>query len=396
MLHRELPFPADNGGRLRAAHMLRYLCRQHEVELACFTDSVDPFDFPDADRLCGITAIPRPSPVAWGRTARACVPAEVLHLQSPRMARHISEAIRRFSPDVLMAGDPALSPYFAPYRDRVRVLDYLMVLTLSLERLAALSRGWQRVLWNLRWYKQAAYHRRIAGQYHLCLVNSREDYADLLTHSPHWRRVEFVPNGLWLDDYPLGLAPVEPRTLIYPGAVGYAPNRDAVQYFIEQILPRVRAEVPDVRLMVTGKVPADGSAPIAPGVVYSGHLPDVRPAIASAQLCVIPLRSGAGGARFKLLESLALGTPVVSTSIGAEGVEGQRGKDYWVADGPVEFASQVTRLLKSTELRRHGSASGRRLIEREYDWNRLGTRVDGMLRELVEKQPFHASGVPPA
>lgn len=391
IIHQQLPFPADNGGKLRAAHVARYLASHHSVALVCFGSEDRDSQFPETKLFSEVKLVPFPKPAP--AIIRVCsgLPSEVIGLSSAEMSQTISALVELHSPEVILTSDPALSPYLERYRDRVRVLDYLMVSTLTFERLAAISRGLKRLVWRLRWYRSAAYHRRIAPLYDLCLVNSKEDQADLLAHCPGWRELVFFPNGLPLDEYPLEMAQPDPKVLIYPGSVTYVSNRDAVQYMIARILPLVRAEVPDVRFVVTGAVPEDGSAPQAPGVIYTGRLPDVRPTIASAWACVVPLRSGAGGTRFKVLEAMALGTPLVSTSIGAEGVELTDGTNIMIADTPESFAAKTIELLKSPDLRAKISSAGRRLMEQRYDWKVLGAQISEMLIRLVETKKRQAS-----
>lgn len=340
----------------------------------------------ESDLFHEFQVVPRPRRLATWRPFLSRLPSEVLELTSPAMASRLTDAVKRFSPDVIVAGEPSLSGYLKPHTDRVRVLDYLMVLTLSLRRQWALSQGIHRWMWTLRLQKQIAYHHQIAPLYDLCLVNSREDEEDLRKQNGAWKQIEFVPNGLHLADYPLGLCQPAKNTLVYPGSMTYPPNRDAVQYFIDQILPRIRAEVPDVQLLVTGAIPLDGSAPQAAGVRYTGYVQDIRQVIAGAWACVVPLRSGAGGTRFKVLEAMALGTPVVSTSIGAEGIRFTSGQQLLVADDPMEFAARTVELLTSPPLRDRIARAGRRLMDEVYNWERLGANVADLLEAQVSRK----------
>jgi glycosyltransferase involved in cell wall biosynthesis len=388
IVHRELPFPADNGGRLRAAHVARYLGAHHQVALVHFAKTSAEMHFPERGLFCDYRPVETPPATPFVRRLFSGVPSEVVDYNSAEMSRTIAELVAQHSPEVILTSEPALTRFLEPYRERVCVLDYLMVQTLSLERLAAISRGLKRMVWKLRWQRARAYHRRIAPFYDLCLVNSQEDHDDLANNSPGWKRLEFFPNGLDLEEYPLNLAQPEPNTLIYPGSVTYAPNRDAVDYMIQRILPRVQAQVPNVRLVVTGAVPDDGSAPQCSGVHYTGRVPDVRPVIAAAWACVVPLRSGAGGTRFKVLESMALGTPIVSTRIGAEGVDWTEGENISICDNPDEFADSTIRILRERDFREQLSRRGRKLIEQRYDWNVLGSQLATTLAELVvQKRP---------
>lgn len=387
IIHRELPFPADNGGKLRAAHVARYLAIHHQVAMVHFsTTAAQLFAERELFRQYRAVLAPRPTPVY--RRILSGVPSEVIDLQCLEMRHAIADMVERHEPQVLLTSEPALTPYLEPYRDRVCVLDYLMVQTLSLERLAAVNRGLKRLLWKLRCQRALAYHRQIAPFYDLCLVNSQEDLDDLADKSPGWRRLEFFPNGLDLEEYPLDLARPDKNSLIYPGSVTYEPNRDAVAYMIEQILPRVQEHVPYAKLIVTGAIPTDCSVPQGPGVTYTGRVPDVRPVIASARACVVPLRSGAGGTRFKVLEAMALGTPIISTTIGAEGVAWTDDKNISIADTPEAFAKSAIRVLCEDAFRARLSQFGRQLIEERYNWNVLGQELSAILLQLSEqKQP---------
>jgi polysaccharide biosynthesis protein PslH len=382
IIHRELPFPADNGGRLRAACMARYLATHHDTALVCFS-ATSNVEFPEQEMFRYVKQIPIPPCAPALRRIWSRLPSEVADLDSAEMAAAIERIVSLHDPQVILVSEPALTPYLRPYGDRVRVLDYLMVTTLSLQRLGEISSGWKQWLWRARWRKAAALHREIASFFDLCLVNSKEDYDDLLKTSSGWQWLEFFPNGLILEEYPVGLAVPDASTLIYPGSVTYAPNRDAVAYMIDRILPLIRETVPDVKLLVTGAIANDGSAPQSPGVVYTGRVEDVRPVIASAWVCVVPLRSGAGGTRFKLLESMALGTPLVSTRIGAEGIDWTDGTDILIADEPEAFAARTIELLRSPDYRQSLSAAGRQLMQRQYDWNVLGGRVTEMLEHIL-------------
>lgn len=382
IIHRELPFPADNGGRLRAAHVARHLATHHEVTLLCFSDDTD-FSQAECGNFLAIQCLKPPNRAALWRRILSGVPSEVVDLRSDEMHCAIAATVARQDPQVLIVSEPSMAQYLVPFGQRVCVMDYLMVQTLSLQRLAAISRGLSRHLWRLRWQRSVAYHQAIAPMFDVCLVNSQEDLDDLQQNSPGWKRLEFFPNGVEMDQYPLGLASAVPNTIIYPGSVTYIPNRDAVSFMIDKILPRISTKVDGLRLIVTGAVPGDGTAPQSPQVEYTGRVPDVRLPIASAWACVVPLRSGAGGARYKVLEAMALGTPLVSTRIGVEGIEWTDGLNVLIADDPDAFADATVRVLTDNALRADLSHNARNLIEERYDWSVLGQRLSHMLEELV-------------
>lgn len=245
------PFPADNGGKLRVASVASFLARHHEVVFLCFTNNVDSLvRHPDAERFQEVCGVPFPSRSSRLRHWLSPIPAGPQEYDSPEMNRRVKEIIARFAPEVLLVDDPLLTRYVVPYPNLVKILDYVCVDTLQFERLQALSSGLLQALWRLRRAKFAAYLRRIARLYDLCLVNSEEDRNALHSAAPAWRDIEFLPNGLDLVAYPLGLATPRRNTLVFPGSLLYPPNFDAASYFIRDILPYILAQEPAVTLQI--------------------------------------------------------------------------------------------------------------------------------------------------
>ena len=162
-------------------------------------------------------------------------------------------------------------------------------------------------------------------------------------------------------------------TLIYSGALTYHANFDAVNYFLHDIFPLIQKECPDARLYITGSlegVPLD-QLPENDAVAFTGYLDDIRPAIARSWISIVPLRVG-GGTRLKILEAMALGTPVVATSKGAEGLELIPDHDIVLADTPATFAESVLSLLNDPARRLQLSAHGRRIVSTKYTWQKIG------------------------
>ena len=165
------------------------------------------------------------------------------------------------------------------------------------------------------------------------------------------------------------------------------------------ILPRIRSHVPDARFRVTGRVPAHGRVPEAAGLEFTGYVSDVKPEIARSWVCSVPLRLGAGGTRFKVLEALALGSALVSTAIGYEGVEVTDGENVMMAEDAGTFADRCVRVLRSPELRLTLSRNGRRLIEERYDWAVLGQRLVDRITAIADtrrSEHFAATATSPS
>jgi glycosyltransferase involved in cell wall biosynthesis len=166
--------------------------------------------------------------------------------------------------------------------------------------------------------------------------------------------------------------------IVFSGGMDYLPNQDGVRWFIESVLPEVRKIVPRAKLVVVGKNPPPALLALAkPGEIeITGRVDDVRPFVRAADVMAVPLRIG-GGTRLKILEALSLGVPIVSTSVGAEGIRVTHDKDILIADEPVAMARAIASLCSSPERARELVRNGQALVHSRYDW-------PSVTRELVE------------
>ncbi len=203
--------------------------------------------------------------------------------------------------------------------------------------------------------------------------------AALLARLPHRTPITVVPNAITTARYEVLPPPAElPHpALVFTGKMDYRPNVDAVLWFARAILPLVQARQPDAHLIVVGQQPHPRLDVLRgrPDVTLTGYVPDVQPYIAAADVYVAPLRMGSG-TRFKLLEAMAMGSPVVSTHIGAEGLAVQDGVHLRLADTAGEFASAVLDLLADECARQELAANARRLVREHYDWSAIIPRVE--------------------
>jgi glycosyltransferase involved in cell wall biosynthesis len=181
------------------------------------------------------------------------------------------------------------------------------------------------------------------------------------------REVLVVPNGVDVRAVPWA-APAAGRTLIYVGHYGYQPNAAAALELADEVLPRVRASVPDAQLQLVGADPTEAMR--ARPVEVTGTVPDVLPYLRAARVMVVPLRSG-GGTRLKILEALAAGVPVVSTPLGAEGLELRDGEHLLVGETRADLAALTVRVIEDDALANRLSTAGRAHVERTYDWTAL-------------------------
>jgi glycosyltransferase involved in cell wall biosynthesis len=243
----------------------------------------------------------------------------------------------------------------------------------------------QRLRCWISWQKTRAFERRLFRQFDLCTMVSEQDRAaSQALLPPGSGRVEVVPNGVDCEHNRLGLAEPQPGALIYNGSLTYSANRDAMAYFLSEIYPLIRGEEPGVSLTITGSLDGVdlGGLNLDDSVQLSGYVADVRPLVAGASVCVAPIRQG-GGTRLKILEAMALGTPVVATPKGAEGLRLSPGQDVLLGRDAEDFAAKVVLLLREPALRENLIFNARRTVAQRYDWTALGRRFAGLVEATV-------------
>jgi glycosyltransferase involved in cell wall biosynthesis len=207
-----------------------------------------------------------------------------------------------------------------------------------------------------------------------CIVVSESDRRILLSMNPHLR-IDVIPNGVDTNLYqPLAHSSISPA-LVFVGNMGYRPNIDAMNYFCRAIYPQIRREVADLEMWIVGINPSPEVKQLeGNGVHVTGPVNDVRPFYSRSTVCVIPLRAG-GGTRLKILEAMAVGRPIVSTSIGCEGLEVVDGEHLFIADTPQQFVERTIALLRDEGLRQRISTQARKLVVTQYDWELITQRA---------------------
>lgn len=204
------------------------------------------------------------------------------------------------------------------------------------------------------------------------VVPITQEDRDLMRSAVPVQAYTVIPAGVDVEYFqPTDPALIDPKLVLWVGGLGWDPNHEAVEYFLREVWPRISADLPELRFQLVG----DGTEKFAgqPGasVVGHGRVPDIRPFMARASVMVVPLRVG-GGMRLKILDFLAAGKAVVSTSIGAEGNIAQPGRDLLITDTSEALATAVKRVIQDAELRQSLGVAGRELVENHYAWGKIG------------------------
>jgi len=247
------------------------------------------------------------------------------------------------------------------------------------------KRPGRRALLGLEWRKMQHYEARACARASLTVAVSEADRALLAANAPG-ADIRAVGTGVDTTYFHPNGAVETPASLVFTGSMDWYPNEDAIMYFIAEILPGLRREVPGLSLAVVGRDPADRlrAACGAAGVQVTGTVADVRPHVAEAAVYVVPLRIG-GGTRLKIFEALAMGKAVVSTRVGAEGLPIVPGEHFLQADSPADFTQAVVTLLKDPDRRHALGRAGRRLVEERYSWTQVTRQFEGHCEEVVAR-----------
>lgn len=390
-LSRWFPWPADNGARIRIYNLLRSLSERHEIYLVSFCDSPPTRQALDHLRaFCREIRTVRHKPFLPG-TGKALAglfsltPRSLVDMFSPELQAAAQQIASASGPmDMLISSQIDMVPYLENIHARYKVIEELEVGILR-QRLQDAGNPFSKLRHWLTWIKLTGYVRRMSGQVDgITVVSEREkSLAGRMVKAGVPLRV--VANGV--DSAALLPALTskqrKPMRLIYNGSMTYAPNFEAMRWFVRDVFPRVRETWPETELVITGEAQQEALHFLSgiEGVLLSGYVDDIADELARASVAVISLQSG-GGTRLKVLEAMAAGVPVVSTSKGVEGLDLQPGEDFLLADSADQFAAAVTQLLgdqnRQDFLREHAA----RTVRSRYDWSLIGKELTGFLDEI--------------
>ena len=385
------PYPTENGSKIRIYNLIKYLSNRHNIRLISFVRTGEHVDPEGLEGICRLEAtIPWRvfNPYSWKSLAGffSPTPRSVVDTYSPQMAKQMEQIVANERPDLIIASEMNTATYGGRKWNIPCILDE-MQLGLYYHQWVIATSSISKVRRKLYLRKVSAYTRHLREQYNACTVVSeaeRDLFSQLVDKNDC---VHVVPNGVDLDFNRPGIARPEPETLIYNGALTFSANLDAMSYFLQEIFPIIRAQAPGATLKITGSTQGVNlcQLPSDDHVIFSGFLPDIRPAVASAWACIVPLRRG-GGTRLKILEAMALGTPVIATSIAAEGLSITPEKNILLADTPEEFSAQTIRLLNDSQLRDELSISGREMVEKYYGWDTIGSTFERIIESIMSKR----------
>ncbi len=391
-------WPPTSGGRTRSLQTLAELSRRHDVTVITTHGGDDDPEglanqLPGCERVISFACqVPKRSSAAFPKTvARSWLsrdPVDLWKWRNSEVRDAVAALIDSGRIDVCVA-DFLFAVNNVPLGGAVPVVLFEHnVEYLIWKRLHDLETSpWRRALLNLEWRKLRAREAAACRNADLTIAVSEHDRDRLAALAPD-ANITWIPTGVDVN-YFRPAAPERPAHLVFSGSMDWHPNEDAVCYFLDEVFPLVRASIPEVTFTVVGRNPTDRvrGAAAASGATVTGTLDDIRPSIAEAAVCVVPLRAGSG-TRLKIFEALAMGKAVVSTTVGAEGLSLIPGTHFVAADGARPFADAVVALLQDRERRRQIGAAGRQLVEDRYSWEQVARPFERHCQSVVDKHAY--------
>lgn len=398
----ELPYPPHQGMAIRVFNFLTRLRERHRIHLFSLSADSDAEERAEALRqVCERVEVwPAPRRTRLQRlgdllTSR--LPDMALRAYASAFQQGLREALRQHAYQVVHVESIEMARYaLEAIRERQGLRPFFVFDDLNAEYLLQKRafetdvrnpRRWMGAAYSLvQWRRLARYERAVCRTLDRVVAVSDWDREALLRLAPD-ADIHVVPNGIDTEAYLSYEPPADAEgsvpaacsgpVLAFTGKMDFRPNVDAMTWFCGEILPRIRAQVPEACLYIVGQRPTPSVQKLAeqPGVVVTGFVPDVRPYVAAADVYVVPMRMG-GGTRLKVLEAMTMGKAVVSTALGCEGYGLTAGREVALAETPEAFAAEVLALLRNLDRRLELGANARAFVVQRYDWGQIAPLLE--------------------
>jgi glycosyltransferase involved in cell wall biosynthesis len=376
----ELLHPVDKGGKIRTYQMLRALKRHHHVTYLSLDDGGSA---PDAVALSGEYAqetivVPfAPAPKA-GPCFYAALVGNLFSRLPYAVGRYQSAELRKQVARLAPAADLVVCDFLMPavnlddqLQSRSILFQHNVEAMIWKRHCAVPQNEFRRAYVRLQWRRMERFESTTCRHFAHVVAVSEAD-AQLFRAEYGVKSVSDVPTGVDLDYFSVGAdCNRNPMELMFVGSMDWMPNDEGIRWFAAEVFSLVQRQIPGAKLTVVGRSPSAATRALATrnsAIEVTGTVPDVRPFLQRAALSVVPLRIG-GGTRLKIYEAMAAGTPIVSTTIGAEGLPVRDGEHLRLADSPTDQAAVIVELLRQPTAARRLAKNALAFVERHCSWD---------------------------
>lgn len=390
-LTRILPFPYS-GNSVRTFNWLRFLGKKHEIHLLSFIESEDELEYiPRLKDYCSCikTVLRKPEQgfklkffYLFGE-----MPYCIRQSYSESMQKMINDSLENNSYDLIHANHLMMTYYIQNIKRIAKIAEPVDCLTRNSLQQLHKGRGFMdKIKAFIDWRKIRSCELSVYSRFDYCILASVKDREFLERLSPDLK-VSVISNGVDFEYFKPQATKEDFPSLLFTGDMSYPPNEDAVFYLCSDILPLIEKSYPDVKLYIVGKRPSyklERFISHRKNVILTGFVEDIRTYLAKATIFICPLRRGTG-IKNKVLEAMAMGKAVISSSIGQEGIDALPERDIIIADNPKTFAQRTVELLSNKDTRDKIALNGRKIVEANYNWKIFADKLDKIYQELKKR-----------
>jgi len=398
-LKTELLHPVDKGGKIRTYQMLKELRRDHEITYLTLDDGSAEKDARSlATEYCHeLICIPHQQRKKFtpgfyaelGMNLVSNLPYAISKYESRAMRSQIEQLTSTRDYDVVVCD------FLAPAVNLPRNLRCPTILfqhnveAMIWKRHAEVaSNPLKRTYLSGQWRQMVAFESVMCRRVDSVIAVSRED-TETMRREYKVTAIDEVPTGVDTEFFrPRHAEKREPYNLVFTGSMDWLPNEDAIQYFTSEIMPLIKQQVTELTLTVVGRNPYPALVELSkrdPSIIVTGRVDDVRPYMERASAYIVPLRIG-GGTRLKIYEAMAMEKPIISTTVGAEGLPVRNESELLLADSPAEFAAAVVRTLTDQEFAFHLGRRAAILVRQEFGWRRVAQRFAELCEQTLDNK----------
>jgi polysaccharide biosynthesis protein PslH len=382
-----LPYPLDQGGKIRIFNIIKNLSRSHRITLAAIVDDRHAADTGELHDLCEeVILVERPARLWPDRVAffTRNLPYNVIRYRSAEMERALLELQGRRKFDLVQVEFSMMWQYARLFGDIPVLLDAHNIEYRNVQQIGARN---QSLLWRMIYRLEEARLRKVEerawNECSICFAVSDNEKNDIAKSCGDSAKVVTAANGVDPGRFVFRGREASAKKILFLGGMDYAPNLDAATYFLGEIFPEVRNRVPQAKLLLVGRELGKlGTLLQLPGVEAHESVQEVLPWFYEADVLAVPLRQGAG-TRIKVLEAMAAGLPIVTTAKGCEGIEVESGKEVMVADTAQAFADALLQVMDEPELAGRLAAHARDLVLGGYTWSSAGRIMNDSYRTML-------------
>lgn len=389
-LSQRVPYPPNKGDKLRSFNQIKFLSRFHEISLVCLSDNNSDLQHVSALKsYCkSVDIVPLSTFSSRMNALKAlftCSPLTRAYFYSDSLKRIVENKLKSQTFDLIFVYCSSMAQYAEDVTNLPKVIDYVDVDSEKWAQYALHAKFPFRQIYSIEDRRLRRYETLLCDKFQRGFLVSEKEVDDFCHLVTPCHTVVPLLNGVDLDMFQPSVQPYDTRRIVFTGVMDYFANIETVLYFYREIFPFIRKTLPDVKFYVVGSKPVKELIELGktdPGIIITGYVEAIQPYVQQSAVFVAPMRI-ARGVQNKILEAMAMGVPVVTSSLGLTGISATVGVEILVDDDPYKFAQQVLKLINDSAWRGEVSRNARKAVEDKYNWSNSLSGLNETLSEVV-------------